>query len=220
VDLLTGEARFGGPFPADATSLSYGALPNQFTCHVIVALNGDSFLANSDVLCVYTHLFSGSPKFDFGLSLHESNTATLTWEHRFHDFNSAYVLLKLPMDGSPSSTQTLPAVNGTMTVTHDTRGAFTCFVLFSLDLMGEVKGNTNPICGIPGLASFPHSAVARTASVSPRRAADAVAARVRAAVPPSRVRSALHNVNREVEKLGRNRASPTAPRSPRPGRTN
>jgi hypothetical protein len=140
----------GGALPPTATSfrdLTHAALD----CYTVVPLGGSPVVpvANSDVLCSLPNVASvfRSPQ-NFAIRLNESNSATLTWSPPFGGHDS-YILVVLGAGDSG-----IPLGGGLTATSQDTGGIPRCYLLLTI-LGGNVVGNSNAACALPGLASFP-----------------------------------------------------------------
>jgi hypothetical protein len=137
--------------------------PLSFTtfCYTLLAVDASGqTLAQSDVICFRPRTRFG-PKVpgNFAARLDQSNTATLSWDAASRA-NTRYLLLALPTTGSAPRVTTLPA--GTRTITDDTRGLPTCYILFAVR-NGRFPSRTDMTCVVPGQSTFdrsaPHAAV-------------------------------------------------------------
>ncbi len=139
-----------GPLPANATTYTDSLSTLGISCYVLVALGGSppAAIANSDGLCLLPNVRSASrAPTDFTIRLNEGPIAQLSWGPPIggHD---GYALVVL---GSAQPPASLPAA--ATSASDNTGGASRCYVLFATSA-GAPVGNTDALCGIPGIARF------------------------------------------------------------------
>ena len=104
-------------------------------------------VGNSDVLCALNGVGGGLPPSSPKLQLNESTIATVTWAPSASVPDATYVVVAFGNTGVRS----IPVPSATLTVSDDTGGNTTCYVVVGL-LDGSVVGATDALCGIPGLS--------------------------------------------------------------------
>lgn len=147
----------GGPLPASATSYTdTSGLTKAYYCYLDVPLNGGSALGNSDVLCYLPGLHIGAAPSNFSIELDQGTTAHLIWAAP--GGQSAYTLIGIPLDGSAEQLINLPG--SATSYDASTAAKFTCYVLVA-QTGTAVTGNTDAVCGDPGLSSIGSNAAAQ-----------------------------------------------------------
>jgi hypothetical protein len=137
----------GSTLPAAATEYTdTGATPGQFTCYLLLPLGGAAVIGRSDLLCIIPNSASstGAPA-NVGVQLEQSSMATVTWSPP--GGQTAYVLRRIPLDGTDPVNVSLPAV--ATRAMDETAGVPTCYVLLAIT-GGSVTGNSDVLCAIPG----------------------------------------------------------------------
>lgn len=168
-----------GP-PLGATATSYvdtSAEDGHIYCYFVAPVDAvDQPLGVADPLCTEPGDRAGPGTAlpgAFTLGLNQSPTATLTWQPPAGGAD-AYELVVIPLNFTPPAI--LPLGAGATSTTYDTAGVGTCFILVG-KRAGVPPGNTDPLCGVPGVATLGR---ARTAGAAAPHAG-AVAAAVREA---------------------------------------
>ncbi len=139
-----------GPLPRTATTYTDSSPLLGLSCYVLFALGGSppAATANSDGLCLLPNVRSPTrAPTDFTIRLNEGPIALLSWGPPTggHD---GYTLAVL---GSTQAPVNLPA--DARSTSHNTGGTSHCYVLFATSA-GAAVGNTDVLCGIPGVARF------------------------------------------------------------------
>lgn len=195
----------------DVTSFHYlrGWLYAGFYCWAVAPAlsNQSTLLGNSDVLCAQIpELLPVDPvPQGFTLQLNQSSTARLSWVNVPGATGS--VLVAFPLDGSPPRYQVL---DSTTTLAADaTGGTTTCYVLVTATTAAQT--NTNLLCGMPGVSSFPADPAAATRTAAAVQTQATVEQRF--ARQQERVRSQLARLEPKVQEALRE-ATKRLPRAP------
>jgi hypothetical protein len=163
--------------PLGATEYTHPGpfLPGADTpeCHILAALTGQlGSLGNSDLLCAYPNLGTGTQPAELTLRLDQSTTARLTL--RTPAIETGYAVLAVPASGPHRTVDSsIIAVPPELTreFTDETDGQVTCYV--ALVGAGEnVLGNSDALCAVPGVATL-----GATGTTSTTRNTDATATR-------------------------------------------
>jgi lysophospholipase L1-like esterase len=143
------------PLPADATAFEDDAtLSSTEYCYVLAVLGwGGILLGNSDALCVFPHTGSatGAPA-GLALQLDQSNVASLSWASATGQ--DGYVLVRVALQDSPPVVSAVSLPAAATSASDNTGGAPTCYVLVATR-GGQQTGNSDILCGLPGLAQLP-----------------------------------------------------------------
>ncbi len=151
----------GGP-PDAAGFIDSAPVSNDINCYILLALQGtNTVLGVSDALCAFAGVQQGTI-FPLGLSLFQTSTAHLFWLPP--GGQAGYTMVSIPFSGSAPTAVSLPAAATDFQA--DTGGAFTCYLNMAMTSGGGVLGFPAPVCGIPGVASFPSITGAGQASVA------------------------------------------------------
>lgn len=137
--------------PGNATSYSDTTAANGVVyCYALAATGGTGFLGLSDLECALAGLQAGTVvPGAFRLALNQTATATLTWTPPSGGAD-AYLLVVIPLDGSPDSSVSLGG--SAVSATHAVVPAGTCFQLTAFK--GTAFGLTDVVCGMPGVTTF------------------------------------------------------------------
>ena len=116
-----------------------------------------SIVYQSDMLCLVPNGASavGAPQ-DLALRLDQSRTARLSWVAPQGGGQDGYILVAFRIDGA-APPAIINLTGGATATTHDTAGSETCYILFAT-AGGNVLGNTDVLCAIPGFATVGGSA--------------------------------------------------------------
>ena len=122
-------------------------------CYVLAATDTTGLLGLSDLLCGMIGFESGTviPE-SFRLTMNQTANATLTWAPPAGGAAQNYLLVHIPLDGSPpvnisldgSATQAVRAVSP----------AGACFQLVAF--RGTGFGTSDVMCGVPGISTLSH----------------------------------------------------------------
>ncbi|MSQ10319.1 MAG: hypothetical protein EXR52_04860 [Dehalococcoidia bacterium] len=137
---------------ANATSYSDTAAANGVMyCYVLVPTSSDGApLGLSDLLCGMAGMEGGDAiPSGFALTLEQTANATMTWTAPAGGATS-YLLVRIPLDGSPVTSVALPGA--AVTSTQAVVAAGTCFQL--LAYQGVVFGNSDVLCVLPGVSTL------------------------------------------------------------------
>jgi hypothetical protein len=128
-----------------------GILTDPMYCYFLLPIQGSppALVGGSDAICSVGGLRAGSAPSGFSLRLNESNVAVLTWLPPPGALGANYLLAVLNGNGL----QAIPLSAGSVIATNDTGGQTTCYAVYAF-LNGAFVGNTDALCGIPGLAHF------------------------------------------------------------------
>jgi hypothetical protein len=132
-----------------ATSYTDG-FPLGLSCYVLFALAGSpaTAIATSDGLCLLPNVRSATrAPAGFTIQLNEGSTAQLSWGPPTGEYDG-YTLVVLGSSEAPIGLG--PSVTST---THATGGTARCYVLL-VTSAGALVGNSDVLCGIPGIARF------------------------------------------------------------------
>jgi hypothetical protein len=132
-----------------ATATSYtdvGLLVEPLTCYLLLMLREGAVIASSDLLCTLARVRSGQAPVDFTMWLSQSAQARLSWAAPAGSAPTGYVVLVL--GGEPRA---VPLGVGQTVLVDETGGGPTCYVVLTV-VDGEIVGNTDALCGVPGLA--------------------------------------------------------------------
>jgi V8-like Glu-specific endopeptidase len=139
----------GGPLGANTTSYTDASAPAGLSCYLVAALGGTTggALGVSDLLCGAYGVRSASRAPDrFKLSLNQSSIANLSWVAPAGGGFDSYVLVPL------GKTPIVLAANAT-TASVPVSGP-TCLLLFTMQA-GAPVGNSDAVCGVPGVNTLP-----------------------------------------------------------------
>ncbi len=163
IALFTGGVDVFQGVPADVTGVvNTQPTPNDINCYIVLPMQGAStVLGISDALCAFAGVQQGTI-FPLGLSLFQTSTANLFWLPP--GGQAGYTMVSIPLSGGAPTAVSLPATATGFQA--DTGGAFTCYLNMAMTSGGGVLGFPPPVCGIPGVASFPSNAGAGQASVA------------------------------------------------------
>lgn len=129
-------------------------------CYVLAATGPSGLLGLSDLVCGLTGQQSGTViAGNFALTLRQSTNALITWTEPAGGADS-YLLVTIPLDGAPPTNLAIPA--GATATLRPVISAGTCFQLVAFK--GAAFGQTNVLCGVPGVATAGGPAKARTAT--------------------------------------------------------
>jgi hypothetical protein len=137
--------------PASATSYAdTSPLSDPSYCYMLFPVQGTpaSPVGSSDLLCSVTGFGTGAPPGAFSLQL-TGQSARLTWSPPPFALGSSYTVLALSGDG----VRAVPVPSGTYSLLDDTEGMMTCYAVYAV-LDGTAVGNTDILCGWPGLAQL------------------------------------------------------------------
>lgn len=142
-----------GPLSATATAYTDTVPPtDQLDCYTVAPLNGATALGMSDLDCRLSWFQSavGAPG-NFSVGLNQSMIATLAWTAP--GGQTAYVLGRLTPNVAGATWQTATLAGGATSATVSIGAQVTCFVLLA-ESGQTILGNTDILCGMPGLATF------------------------------------------------------------------
>jgi hypothetical protein len=150
VDILP---RPGILLPAERTFFSDPAAPpGEINCYAVIPMGNAGPLGSSDTECSLRGVAGGVLQpFSISVTLHGSQNATLDWVPPDGGAD-AYLLLIVPVDGTPASTQVLPGSQTTIVVPIGTVPA--CFQVFAY--RGAEAGSSEAVCGLPAVRDSAH----------------------------------------------------------------
>lgn len=129
--------------PGTATSYQDATVVTEVMYCYVVAAVGTSEVKLSDLLCGLT--YTGD---DFKLGLNQTNQASMTWSAPPGGVD-AYLMVNVPLDGSPATFQSLPAA--TTAAVRTVVAAGTCYQLIAYQ--GPAIGQSDIFCGVPNVAT-------------------------------------------------------------------
>jgi uncharacterized repeat protein (TIGR01451 family) len=143
-----------GPLPGSASSFTdVTAVADQAYCYLLALFNGlppggGTFIGQSDLLCVYPNSGTGTQPGAFSVRLDQGQIATLSWTAP--QGVNWYTLTALTFDGSAPRSRILSP--GLTSVTDDTLGKATCYVLEAQSIFGAI-GKASTLCAVPHIAT-------------------------------------------------------------------
>ncbi len=137
---------------APATAYSDAAAANGVVyCYVLAATGPSGLLGLSDLLCAMAGQQSGAViPGAFTLALNQTATATLTWTPPADGGAESYLLVRIPLDGSPVDNVVLGG--GATSTTQAVTAAGACFQLVAY--RGAGFGISDVLCGVPGISTL------------------------------------------------------------------